>query len=146
MSLTIRGENVRSRREVTRDVKLCILVGLCIATIFSAWVSLLFVMSGDAPFAKYGTSVAVVIFTYYGAALLIGALVGVLLPFARAGRAGAALTGIVAGMGFYASIQFALNGFSSWGPGDTFVVLVGGTLLGVPVGLAYRNIFRNGLS
>ena len=125
-------------------MKLCVLVGLGLATLFSAWVSLLFLLRGGAPFRKYGTSIGVVILTYYGAALLVGAVVGVLLPYARAGRTGAALTGIVAGVGFYGSIVFALNEFSSWGPEDTFAVLVAGPLVGVPMGLAYRRIFRDG--
>ena len=121
-------------------------MGLLIATAFSAWVMLLFMLRGDAPFAKHGTSIAAVLGMYYTAAVIVGALVGVLLPLARAGRTGAALTGIVAGMALYGSVQFAFNGFSSWGPGDTFVVLFAGPLFGVPAGLAYRPIFRDGLS
>jgi hypothetical protein len=80
---------------------------------------------------------------YFSTAILAGVLVGLLLPLARAGRFGAAVVGHVAAGTLAATIKIADKGFTGWSGEDLVDILVYGLLLGVPVGLAYRRIFRD---
>ena len=131
------------RRSVRGDVAVCLGYGLLIATGFSAWVVTVYLRSGNAPFEKVGTTLWAVILLYFCAAILIGPIVGLLLPLARTTRSGAALLGIVAAIPFYAMARITLEGFTSWTLGDALVILILALFVGVPVGLAYRRIFGN---
>ena len=82
-----------------------------------------------------------VVLLYFAAAILLGPLVGLLLPLARRGRVGAALVGTIAAFALYAMTLVTLEGFAWWTPRAALLLLGFASFLGVPVGLAYRRIF-----
>jgi hypothetical protein len=135
-------QKFRDRRNVRRDMVVCVRLALFIATTFSAWVFVLYLTGGDDRFDRLGTSIGAVILLYFCAAILLGALVGILLPLARAGRLGAALVGTVTAAGLYAMALVALNEVT-WTLRDAVVILGLALLLGPVVGIAYRSIFSD---
>jgi uncharacterized membrane protein len=128
-------------RGIRRDVLVSVSAAVAIAAMFSAYVLALHVFRGNEPFEQLETSVGKVILLYFSSAILVGLLVGLLLPFARSGQLGAALVGAVAAGALAAMTRVADAGFTGWGGRDVFVVVTYGLLLGIPVGLAYRRIF-----
>ena len=135
----------QERRSVRRDIVVCLGWGLLIAMGFSIWVLALYLRRGSAPFENVGTTLWAVILLYFCAAILVGPIVGLLLPLARTTRSGSALVGIVAAIPFYAMARITVEGFTSWARGEAFVILVLALLVGAPVGLAYRRIFGDPL-
>ena len=135
-------ETERSR-SVRSDMIVCAGAALFIATGFSAWVLALYVRRGDGPFGAVGTTPGAAILLYYSAAILIGPLVGLLLPLARASRLGGALVGATAALPLYAMVRIAREGLAPWTTAEIVGVVAAALLVGVPVGLAYRHIFRD---
>ena len=133
------------RRSVSRDVLVCLCVALLIAAAFSGWALASYVFRGNTPFEKLETTLGAVILLYFAAAILVGPLVGLLLPLARAGGAGAALVGTIAAFALYSMTLVTLEGFTWWTPRAALFVLGFALLVGTPVGLAYRRIFGDPL-
>ena len=131
------------RRSVRRDVIVCLRVALFIATAFSCWVLAVHLMRGNRPFEKLETSLRAVVLLYFALAILLGPLVGLLLPLARRGQVGAALVGTIAAFALYAMTLVTLEGFAWLTPRAALFLLGVALFFGVPVGLAYRRIFDN---
>jgi hypothetical protein len=135
------GTNGARNRSVRRDITLCTSVALFIATAFSGWVLAVHFFRGDGPFERLGTSLGATVLLYFSAALVVGPVVGLLLPVARAGRAGAALTGTVAAVPLYAMGLVTLEGVRPLTLRDAVIVLLLAGLVGAPVGVVYRRMF-----
>jgi len=133
------------RRSIRRDVIVCLRVALFIAAAFSTWVLVLYLFRGNRPFERLETSLGAAILLYFTAAILLGPLVGLLLPLARTGDMGAALVGTIAAFALYTMALVALEGFMWWTPRAALFLLGFALLLGVPVGLAYRRMFGDRL-
>jgi len=116
-------------------------MALFIAICFSAWVVVLFFRRGNAPFERLGTTFGGAILLYFCAAIVIGPLVGLLLPLARAGRLGAALLGTVAAFALYGMAISTLHGFTSWTIGKALGLLALAMFAGAPMGLVYKRLF-----
>ena len=129
------------RRSVRRDVIVCLRVALFIATAFSGWVLAAHLLRGNRTIEKLETTLGAVILLYFAAAILLGPLVGLLLPLARRGGMGAALVGTIAAFALYAMTLVTLEGFAWWTPRAALFLVGFALILGVPVGLAYRRIF-----
>ena len=140
-----RHPNGESQRSVRRDVVLCLRIALVIATLFSAWVLAIYLFRGDLPSESLETTLARVILLYFCTAVLVGPLVGLLLPFARAGRLGAAIVGVVAGIGVYSMVSVAQAGIPLWTLDTALSILIPALLVGAPVGVVYRRIFGTAL-
>ena len=68
-----------TRRHVTLGIR----VGVLLATIFSAWVLYGHSVAGSRAIERSGATVAGLLFAYYSAGVIGGALVGALSPLAR---------------------------------------------------------------
>jgi hypothetical protein len=89
---------------IGNNIRKSVTVALIMATLYSAYVLLLFLVSGSAPFDNHGTTVQAVVLTYYVVGAAGGLVVGVMLPLTRSWLGGIGV-GIVAAFivffGFY---------------------------------------------
>ena len=108
-------------------IKRCVGVGLCFAAFYSAYVCLLYLIRGAAPFERLGTSLIVVIGTYFFGGIAAGVIVGILQPFAR-WRLGAIGIGIIAAFFVFFGIEVAADGLPWRWTSDNWI-----TLLALPV-------------
>jgi hypothetical protein len=111
--------------------------------VLAAWAIVLFLIRGAAPFEARGTTLGAVVVLYLAGGTAGGVIVGLFLPLARTGF-GAAIAGTAAFVAVATASAGVLFGFATWSwiP-HMFCVLVGSPALGVPIGLVYREIFRN---
>ena len=79
-------------RETTRSG---LVMGLVMATLYSAYALVVFLLQGSNPFAKNQTTIQAVLVTYYAAGALGGSVVGALSPLARSWP-GRILVGVLA--------------------------------------------------
>jgi hypothetical protein len=70
-------------------------IGLIFASLYSLYMIGLYVIQGEEPFPRMGTTVLTVIATYFSGGITAGAVVGILRPLGR-WRLGAIFIGIVA--------------------------------------------------
>jgi hypothetical protein len=120
-------------------IQLGIIVCSFIAAAFSAYVLLLHLFRGSAPFRANQTTLLQVLLSYALWAVFGGAVFGLSLPLAR-NRWGAALVGFLCLIPFYGVIAFTEAGFA-WTTRETAEVLAVSLLVGVPVGLSYYSMF-----
>lgn len=73
------------------------MLGVIMGTAFSLYAFALYLVQGDAPFAKLDTTLGATVVRYYVAGLLAGPIVGIVWPL-RSSRAG---SGLVAGLGAF---------------------------------------------
>lgn len=106
-----------------------VLWGLTFATLYSIYVVVLFVLEGQAPFARHNTSLIQLVAIYYTGGVLAGAFVGTFLPRIR-NTSGAALVGAFAGILVVFPFEYARNGFVI----DWPVLLTTAFILGAPAG------------
>jgi hypothetical protein len=116
-------------------------VALGVALLLALYVVALYLFRGAEPFAALGTTLTAVVLSYFVGAVLAGTVVGLLLPLVR-WPWGAALVGFAAAMPVYAVMRVLDQGFVPWTTTDTTVSLVFALLLGAPVGVIYRRLFR----
>lgn len=86
-----------------------LMIGLVMATLYSAYAVFLYVGSGPAIFARHGTNLLTVILTYYVAGSIGGAAVGMLLPLTRY-LAGQLIVGVVVACIVFFCITVAAQG------------------------------------
>jgi hypothetical protein len=93
-------------------IKESVVIGLAFDCLYSLYVCGLYLLEGRAPFARLGTTLGVVIGTYFIGGISAGVAVGLLKPLAR-WRAGAILVGIIAAFFVFVGIVVASDGFPS---------------------------------
>ena len=71
------------RTSLSRDIKTGIVFGIILATIYSAFATIVFALGGASVLEEYNTSLATVILAYYSGGLLGGLIVGLLMPMTR---------------------------------------------------------------
>ena len=129
--------------ETERNLRLCVTVGVAVATAFSVWVLLNHVVGGSRAVERSGATVPAVIMAYYATGLFGGAVVGLLLPLARK-PGGTIAVGAIAGSIAFISVQMAMKGaIWTWDRGT----IVQTALLGIVFGsicapLIARNVRR----
>jgi hypothetical protein len=110
------------------NVRTTIVIGMIMATVYSAYAVVLYVLRGSAPFESDDTTIWVVLLTYYSAGALGGAVIGALLPLARwrVGRTMLTFLGVSIAI---LCIEIAMSGpFWHWS-GDTWHELMVLTLI-----------------
>ncbi len=105
-----------------------------------AWVLLLYLLRGPAPFDRLGVTLWSVLAVYLASGLSAGPIVGAMLPLVR-WRLGAVITGILAALPVGAAAAMAVVEEAPWSRAHTFVTsmisLFGGSL----GGLVFRHLF-----
>ena len=81
--------------QLRANTRVGLILGLIMATLYSAYAVALFLLQGSDPFSKQETSIQAVLLAYYAAGALGGSAVGALSPLARSWP-GRTLVGIVA--------------------------------------------------
>ncbi len=100
-------------KEIWKNLKWGVGMGLIMAGFFAAYVSILFLLNGDRLREKYDTTWAAIVLGYLGCGLFGGFILGVLRPFA-VWAVGEAIIGFFIGAIFSVMITIALDGFSVW--------------------------------
>ena len=115
-------------------IKSSVVVGLAFACLYSLYVCGLYLLDGSAPFARLGTTLGIVIGTYFFGGISAGVVVGLLKPIAR-WRAGAIVVGIIAAFFVFFGILVASDGLPSrWGTDQWVTLIVLPTLFGTFAG------------
>ena len=111
---------------IRRNIALGGVAGVGLAGVFSAYVVLLYLWQGSAPFEELGASLGLVVLTYFSAGVIGGIVVGLMLV-------GAAAVGYLA-----AWVLWSLVSFSTSSPASILSALKGSAGLaaafGVPIG------------
>jgi hypothetical protein len=93
---------------VARNLRWGIGWALAFAVVYLVWVTILFVIGGQAVFARKHVTFQSTVFAYLVSALLSGTLLGLLRPLNR-WRVGSALTGFVVGGAIGCTLMLALR-------------------------------------
>ena len=113
------------------------MAGAFMASLFSLYVLVLYLLRGNAPFEKLGVSLVGVVIAYCACGLSAGALAGVLWPLTRT-RLGATLVGFLSGFLVYAGVGVTMDGPpTSWEPFHWW----GAAILGLIVGGGLANVW-----
>jgi hypothetical protein len=110
------------RRSVLEDIRWGLSGALFIAAAYCAWVVVVYVLRGSAPFNRLGLSLPLALATYISVGLIAGLIVGLLRPLTRR-RSGAYFVGPVAAAFGAAGVMAALSGPPSLWDFDEWVVL-----------------------
>ncbi len=113
------------------------LVGLGAGLLLTVWILIVYLRSGEAPFAAQRTTFAFTVILYLAGGIATGGLAGLLGPLAR-GPVWAAM------VGFLSALPVALT-LSHFGIRDVshpvLVAVLTSLGLGIPIGLVYRRLF-----
>src|SRR5947209_6926826 len=90
-------------------IKHGVAIGLVFACLYSGYVGILYLLRGSEPFSRLGTTVLVVIASYFAGGISGGAVVGILQPLGRS-LLGAIFVGIVAACFVFLGIGVAADG------------------------------------
>ena len=131
---------VKSRMGTRRDVQTCVIVGLVMASIYAMYAIGLYALEGPRPFEQNGTSIAVVLATYYAAGVIGGGVVGLLMPF-TASIVGSAAVGVLVAFISFFGIAIANEGPAwRWSSAVWVQLLIFAFLFGTTLSLGWRNI------
>lgn len=83
------------------------------ATFYSAYAIILYVLRGPQPFRESGATLQSALLAYYSAGLIGGLLVGILWPIAD-GLLGRLVMGMIVGLVFFGCIEVAVSGGAFW--------------------------------
>lgn len=126
-----------------------VLWGAKTGTIFGLAFSLLalviFLLGGQGPFEANHSSFGRIVGAYFLGGLSAGIIVGILRPL-TASKVGAAMTGFVATAPVSVLMRIAIDGFQAWTVKDSILSILMCAALGAPLGVAYRDIFRDRVS
>lgn len=112
-----------------------VIIGLLMATAYSAWVSVVYVFGGAEAFSHHDTTYLLVVLTYYSVGAVGGAIVGLALPWVNHPLV-AILVGILVGWVFFFAIELATSGpVWRWGSDNWSRVAKLGAFMGAPGGL-----------
>lgn len=92
-----------------RNITLGLVVGICLATLYSAWAVGVRLLSGAEAFAKHQTTIGAVLVTYYVAGVVGGVAVGAMIPLSR-NIFGRIAIGLVAATIFFTCVFVATDG------------------------------------
>jgi hypothetical protein len=122
--------------------KMGIKVGLLFSCLYSVYVIGLYLIRGPAVFMAYGTTIGVVIASYFAGGIIAGAIVGALLPLTRF-RIGAMLVYSIAAFFVFLSITIAMKESIEKLRGVDFgICVVAAIFMGVFGSFAWRNLLR----
>lgn len=124
---------------VLRHLRSTFICALIVASVLSAVVLIISIITGVWYFEKFHSSTWGIIRTYYLGAVLIALAIGPLTPFARHAPV-AVLLGMIGGCILYSLAAHAIEGRINWGLGIGL-----GCLLGGPVGLFISSNIRSDL-
>lgn len=123
------------RRET--NIGLGVFFGVALATFYSAFVLILFMIRGDSAFEANDITLLGTISAYYFGGIVGGVIVGLLLPLAT-WRWGSVIVGVVAAVPVFLGIGIAMyGGPGSRGPNDRFGLVTAAILLGGFGGYAF---------
>jgi hypothetical protein len=112
--------------------------GLVMATVFSAWVTVVAVTGSADAFTKVGVTYRAVVAAYYAGGIVAGAIGGALLPLRRT-FPGAALVGTVAALPVWMGIWFVSEGSPwRWQSGDWYGIALFSVVFGIAAGRLMR--------
>lgn len=122
------------------NIRLGFLMGVGLATLYSAWALGLFILSGADPFEKHQTSILAVVTTYYVAGMVGGVAVGSLLRIGRS-LPGRITLGIVASFVLFVCVSVATQGPPwRWPVSEWRDVVLLALLFGVICSLLWRRV------
>lgn len=121
-------------------MRIALMIGLVMATLYSAYAVLLYLGAGPAVFARHGTSLLPVIVTYYVAGSVGGAAVGMLLPLTRYLLGQLVVGVVVASIVFFCITVAAQGPPSSWRDEDWEGLLVLSLVTGIPGSILWRKV------
>jgi hypothetical protein len=130
---------------MTTAVRRGLAVGIGMATLYSIWAMLIFVLTGSDAFAKYGTSLSTVVLTYYAAGAVAGIIAGALAPL-NSYWFGTTLIGVLVALFIFFAIYSASEGpFWQWHAQDWKNVGYLGVIFGVvgSIGIRLTNRTRH---
>ena len=111
--------------------------GLAIAAFYVAYVVLLYLRRGNAPFGAYGVRLSTVVLVYVGGGLAAGAIVGLLAPLTSS-RLGAVLVATLGAYAVFFGIATAAKGPPwTWGSAEWLAVAILAVLFGLFLGNFY---------
>jgi hypothetical protein len=123
-----------------RSAREGVAIGVIAATLYSAWVVLVYALNGSRPFVELGVTLPTVVGVYYAGGVLGGAIMGVLWPRARS-RLEATLVGMLIALVVVMGAGVAMYGYPSNWPSASW----GGVLsTGVVLGTIGANVFWEG--
>jgi hypothetical protein len=112
--------------------------GLVVATVFSAWVTVVAVAGSADAFTKVGVTYRAVVVAYYAGGIVAGAMVGALLPLRRT-FAGAALVGTIAAFPAWMGFWFVSEGTPwRWQSWDWYGIALFSIVFGIAGGRLLR--------
>lgn len=115
--------------------------GLAFASGYIAWVLLLYLVAGSAPFEEHGNlTVGKAIVAYIAGGVLAGSIVGSLRPLVR-WLLGAIVLGVIAAVPVTLGMLIAMVGMPPWAFEYKFAAVIAPIVLGSLGGLIMREIF-----
>jgi len=123
--------------QIPANVRTALRWALVYATVYSVIVMVLALIRGTGPFEALGTSLLRVLAVYWGGALVVGAIVGLLLPLAQASTWGAMLVGGIAGLPIGCAVTLVTMPQAQWAA-NVLVGAVCGAMLGILFALAFK--------
>jgi hypothetical protein len=117
-----------------------VVLGLSMATLYSAWVVFVYALNGSRPFVELGVTLPGVIAVYYAGGALGGAIAGTLWPRARS-RLHATLVGILVAFVVMIGAGVAMYGYPSHWTAATWLGLLS---TGLVLGAAGANLCWSG--
>ena len=117
--------------------------GLAFATVYCAYVTLIFIIGGPGVLDRYGVSLGEVVLVYVVGGILSGASVGLLLPLTR-WKAGSALVGVVAMLPVFVGIAYTVAGPPPWEFPQKFATVLSSVVVGGLGGLIFKDVFDQG--
>jgi hypothetical protein len=117
-----------------------IVVGVIMATLYSAFVVVVYAVNGSRPFVEHGVTLPGVIAAYYAGGVFAGALLGTLWPRVRS-RLEAMLVGILGAFVVVMAAGVAMYGYpSSWNDASWISIL----FTALAFGILGANMFWSG--
>ena len=114
--------------------------GLVYALIYSIIALVVGLFSGGSVFAWRQTSLGGLLAAYALSGVVVGTVVGILLPLAR-WKVGAAIIGMIGTIPYMSLVRGSIPGLGPWSLVDTVTVAVLTIFFGIPAGLICREIF-----
>lgn len=123
-----------------RNMRQFIAFGVAAATIYSVYAMILFAFRGAAPFQAHGTTLVMILLTYYTAGIIGGALLGALVPLTRSLPGLIAVVTLVAWLVYVCTFVTLKGPFWTWSAEQWMDSMILGLLIGPVVGVGWWKI------